>query len=122
MSLKKLKTTNPELIRLIHLLRKAAKENKAAIWRTVAEYLAKPRRRRIAVNISRINRYTKEGDEVIVPGKVLGTGLLDHSVKIAAYEFSEKARQKIIMAKGKCLSIPELIEMNPKGSNVKIIG
>ena len=122
MSLKNLKTTNPELIGLIRLLRKAAREHKAAIWRTVAEYLARAKRRRIAVNISRINRYTKEGDEVVVPGKVLGAGLLDHPVKVAAYEFSEKARQKIIMAKGKCLSIPELIEMNPKGSNVKIIG
>ena len=122
MSRRRLKTTNPELIRLIRLLRKAARENRANIWRAVAEYLSKPRSRRRAVNVSRINRYTKEGDEVIVPGKVLGAGLITHPVKVAALDFSDQARQKIIKAKGKCLSIPELIKLNPKGSNVKIIG
>ncbi|MEM2341478.1 MAG: 50S ribosomal protein L18e [Candidatus Bathyarchaeia archaeon] len=122
MSRKKIRATNPELISLIRLLRKAAKENEANIWRSVAEHLSKPRRKRIAVNVSRINRYTCEGDEVIVPGKVLGAGLIKHPVKVAALDFSERARQKIIGAKGKCLSIPELIKLNPKGSNVKIIG
>jgi large subunit ribosomal protein L18e len=122
MSLKNLKTTNPELRRLIRLLRKAAKENKASIWRAVAESLAKPRRKRIAVNVSRINRYTTDDDEVVVPGKVLGAGLITHPVKVAALDFSDQARRKIIRAKGKCLSIPELIKANPKGSNVKIIG
>lgn len=122
MRLENLKTTNPELIRLIRLLRKAAKENEAGIWRTAAENLAKPRRKRIAVNVSRINRYTKDGDEVVVPGKVLGAGLITHPVKVAALDFSDQARQKIIKAKGKCLSIPELIKLNPKGSDVKIIG
>lgn len=84
--------------------------------------LSKPKRRRVAVNLSRINRYTKENDEVIVPGKVLGSGVINHPVKVAAFTFSDKARSKIIKAKGKCLTIPELAEMNPKGSNVKIIG
>ncbi len=122
MSRKNLKTTNPELMRLVRLLRKAARENKANIWRTVAEYLSKHRRRRIAVNVSRINRYTKDGDAVVVPGKVLGAGLITHPIKVAALDFSEQARQKIIKARGKCLSIPELIKLNPRGSNVKIIG
>lgn len=122
MSRRKIRSTNPELISLIRLLRKAARENNANIWRAVAEHLSKSRRRRIAVNVSRINRYTQDGDEVIVPGKVLGAGLITHPVKVAALGFSEQARRKIIEAKGKCLSIPELIKLNPKGSNVKIIG
>lgn len=122
MSRRKIRSANPELISLIHLLRKAARENDAKIWRTVAEHLSKSRKRRIAVNVSRINRYTQDGDEVVVPGKVLGAGLITHSVKVAALDFSEQARKKIIEAKGKCLSIPELIRLNPKGSNVKIIG
>lgn len=115
-------TTNPNLIRLLYTLRKAARKNNARIWRTVAEHLSKPRKRRVAVNLSRINRYTQDGDVVVVPGKVLGSGLLTHSVTVAAFDFSRQARQKIVDAKGKCLSIPELIELNPKGSNVKIIG
>jgi len=119
---RKLKTTNPELIKLIRLLRKKARENKAAIWRDIAERLSKSRSRRVVVNLSRLNRYTEENDEVVVPGKVLGAGTIDHPVKVAAFSFSEKARIKIKKARGRCLSIPELIKMNPKGSNVKIIG
>ena len=122
MSRRKIRSTNPELISLIRLLRKAARENDAKIWRAVAEHLSKSRRRRITVNVSRINRYTQDGDEIVVPGKVLGAGLITHPVKVAALGFSEQARRKIIEAKGKCLSIPELIKLNPKGSNVKIIG
>jgi len=72
--------------------------------------------------MSRLNRYTKENDEVIVPGKVLGAGLIDHPIKVAALDFSDQARSKILKAKGKCLSISDIIESNPKGSNVKIIG
>ena len=114
--------TNPDLIRLIRFLRKKSRENEAPIWRRVAEMLSKPKRRRIAVNISRISRYTKENDEVVVPGKVLGSGIINHPVKVAAFDFSDQARSKIIKAKGECLTIAELAEMNPKGTNVKIIG
>lgn len=116
------RTTNPNLRSLIRLLRKAANQYKAGVWRAIAEYLSRTRSRRIAVNISRINRYTKEGDVVVVPGKVLGAGILDHPVTVAAFAFSRQAREKILMAKGKCISIQELIQMNPTGSNVKIIG
>jgi len=58
---------------------------------------------------------------VVVPGKVLGAGNLDHPVSVAAFSFSTQARLKISKARGKCLSISELIEVNPKGSNVKIM-
>jgi len=122
MSPKRVKMTNPELISLIRFLRKKSRENEAAIWKRVAERLSKSKRRRIVVNISRISRYTKENDEVLVPGKVLGSGTIDHPVKVAAFAFSEQAKSKIMKAKGVCLSIPELVQMNPKGSNVKIIG
>jgi len=88
----------------------------------VADRLSCSRRRSIAVNISRLNRYTKDGETVVVPGKVLGAGKMDHPIHVAAFAFSEGARLKILKAKGKCLSILELTEKNPKGTNVKIIG
>ncbi|MCX8153927.1 MAG: 50S ribosomal protein L18e [Candidatus Bathyarchaeota archaeon] len=119
--MKETKSSNPELIQLIRFLMKRSKENNVAIWRDVAGYLAKARRRRVAVNLSRINRYTQKSDVVIVPGKILGAGTLDHSVTVAAFSVSEKAKAKIAAAKAKYLSIPELVETNPKGSNVKII-
>ena len=113
--------TNLYKRRLIRLLIKAARTNKAAIWRYVAELLAKPRRQSIRVNISKINRYTRDGEVVVVPGKVLGAGSLDHRVTVAAFAFSEKALAKIKESGGRVLTIEELLEENPRGSNVRII-
>jgi len=116
------KTTNPEIIQLIRYLKKQSREQEAAIWRDVAAGLAKPSRQRTAVNLSRINRYTQKSDVVVVPGKVLASGMLDHAVTVAAFDVSERAKAKLDAAKAKYLSISELMEQNPKGSNVKIIG
>ena len=112
---------NPRLIKLDRLLRKAANENNAPIWDRVRELLLKPRRKRIAVNISRINRYTKDGDIVVVPGKVLSCGKLNHSVTIAAFDFSAKALEKIKQSNSKAILIEDLLKKRPDGSEVKII-
>ena len=113
---------NPELIDLVRQLRKRSSETQAAIWRRLAEPLSKSRRGRITVNLSRVSRYTKAGETIVVPGKVLGTGKLDHPIKIAAFQFSNQAKQKIVQAKGTCMTITELMKKNPKGSGIKIIG
>ncbi|MEM1508877.1 MAG: 50S ribosomal protein L18e [Thermofilaceae archaeon] len=113
--------TNAYLRRLIGYLRKKARENEAPIWYTVAENLEKPARIRPEVNVSRINRYTSPGDIVVVPGKVLGSGVLKHQVVIAAFSFTKKAREKIENAGGKVLTIPQLIKENPRGKGVRIV-
>lgn len=113
--------TNVYLRRLTHYLRKKARENRAPIWRRVAEILERPTRMRSAVNVSKINYFTKEGDTVVVPGRVLGAGRLNHRVVVAAYAFSKKARGKIEAAGGEALTIPQLIERNPRGSGVRIL-
>jgi len=120
--MRRLRATNLELVGLIRSLRKKAKENEAKIWRDIAEDLSHSRKRRIAVNISKLNRHTQKDENVVVPGKVLGVGKMDHPINIAAFSFSEQAQRKILDAKGRCMSIPELIEKNPKGGQVKIIG
>ncbi len=75
----------------------------------------------MVVNLSRINRHTEKKATVIVPGKVLGSGVLNHPVTVASFGASEKAKEKLAAAKAKYLSIPELVKENPKGVNVKII-
>jgi len=119
--LRKANTTNPELTELIRFLKRQSRENKNKIWRKIAEILTKPRRKRIAVNISRLNRYTKRNDMVVVPGKVLGAGEINHPITVAAFAFSKEGENKIKAAKGKCLSFFELVKKNPKGSNIKVI-
>ena len=119
--MREIKSTNPEIVQLIRFLKKQAREKQAGIWLDIAEYLTKPKAQRVAVNLSRINRYTQRRDTIVVPGKVLGAGALDHSVTVAAFSASQKAKEKLTAAKAKYLSIPELVEKNPKGANVKII-
>jgi len=119
---KKLKATNPELINLIRSLRKESRESEVEIWRYIADRLSHSRSRRAAVNVSRLNRYAEKGETVAVPGKVLGAGKIDHPINVAAFAFSDQARTKILRAKGKCLSILDLVKNNPKGAKVKVIG
>lgn len=113
--------TNPRTRRLIRLLRKASNIHKAKIWRAVSEALCIPSRRRIVVNLGKIDKLTKEGDCVVIAGKVLGFGDLSKRVDVAALSFSQTAKLKIIKSGGRALSLEELIAMNPKGKNVKIL-
>ena len=103
-------------------LRETSRKDNAGIWKTLAERLSSSRKNRCSVNIQKINRCTKDGDTVVVPGKLLGDGVLDHKVVVAAFNFSESAKKKIESSGGKIMSIPELVKKNPKGSNVVIIG
>ncbi len=116
------KTPNPERINLIRFLRKQNKNNKIKIWRDLSKRLISPRRRNITVNVSRLNRYTVANDLAVVPGKVLGTGQITHPLTVAAFSFSETAKEKIVSAKGLCLSFYEIVEQHPNGSNIKVIG
>ena len=113
--------TNLIVRKTIRALKSAANRNNAPIWRYVAELIDKPRRLRVEVNLSKINRYTQRGDVVVVPGKVLGAGNIDHPVTVAALGFSRQAVEKIRATGGKVVHILQLIEENPRGSRVKII-
>jgi large subunit ribosomal protein L18e len=113
---------NPSLWNLIKLLKRKSKENKAPVWEALAELLSSPRRLMRRVNISKIARYAKEGEIIAVPGKVLGAGSLSRKLTVAAYKFSKQARKKILEAGGECISFYELLEKNPKGKNVRILG
>ncbi|RMD58465.1 50S ribosomal protein L18e [Candidatus Woesearchaeota archaeon] len=112
--------TNPETKALIGALRKESASS--ALWKRIADDLEKPSRARRAVNISRIARNSKEKDTIIVPGKVLGSGAIKHSITVAALSFSAGAKERIEAAKGKALTISELLKQKPKPQNVRIIG
>lgn len=120
--MKQVRTTNPELVNLIRAMKKKCQESEARIWRDMANFLSCSRRSRRKVNLSRLNRYSRKGETIAVPGKVLGAGKIDHPIKVAAFAFSQQAQAKILKTKGKCLSLFELMKTNPKGTGVKIIG
>jgi len=113
--------TNPELNETIAALKKKGRQNKARIWLRTAEFLGKPKRSRIAINVSRIARNTKKGDIIVIPGKVLAAGSINHVVHIGAFKFSQTARTKIQKAGGSCMSLSKLADDHPKGSKVRIL-
>ena len=114
-------STDPNLIKLINQLKKKSAESKAPLWKTIAEKLEKSRRQRAATNLSKINRYSKENDIVVVPGSVLSSGELKHSVTIVALKFSDTAKEKIQTANSKYLTIYELLDSGYEPNKIKII-
>nr|1FFK_L Chain L, RIBOSOMAL PROTEIN L18E [Haloarcula marismortui]1JJ2_N Chain N, Ribosomal Protein L18e [Haloarcula marismortui]1K73_P Chain P, RIBOSOMAL PROTEIN L18E [Haloarcula marismortui]1K8A_P Chain P, RIBOSOMAL PROTEIN L18E [Haloarcula marismortui]1K9M_P Chain P, RIBOSOMAL PROTEIN L18E [Haloarcula marismortui]1KC8_P Chain P, RIBOSOMAL PROTEIN L18E [Haloarcula marismortui]1KD1_P Chain P, RIBOSOMAL PROTEIN L18E [Haloarcula marismortui]1KQS_N Chain N, RIBOSOMAL PROTEIN L18E [Haloarcula marismor len=112
--------TNPRLSSLIADLKSAARSSGGAVWGDVAERLEKPRRTHAEVNLGRIERYAQEDETVVVPGKVLGSGVLQKDVTVAAVDFSGTAETKIDQV-GEAVSLEQAIENNPEGSHVRVI-
>ena len=105
---------------IVDLKRLSIEQNKK-IWKRIASDLEKPTRQRRIVNLVKIDQYAKENETVIVPGKVLAGGDLTKKAIVAAYQFSDSAFEKINKI-GKAVTIKELIQINPKGNKVRIIG
>jgi large subunit ribosomal protein L18e len=112
--------TNPRLGSLIADLKSVARESGADVWFDVAERLEKPRRTHAEVNLGRIERYAREDETVVVPGKVLGSGALRKEVTVAAVDFSGTAETKIDQV-GETKRLEQALEDNPEGSNVRVI-
>ncbi|MBT3303844.1 50S ribosomal protein L18e [Candidatus Woesearchaeota archaeon] len=113
---------NYQLQQLIRELKKKSIEDKAGLWKRIAVDLEKPSRQRRVVNISRVNKFCKDNEIIVVPGKLLAEGELSKKVNIAAFSFSESAKDKIEKASAQIMTIQELMKKNPKTSEVRIIG
>ena len=87
------------------------------IWKPVLTHLNKQH----DINICKLSKITNKDDIVAMPGKVLGTGVIDHPITIGATAFSENAHQKIINAGGKIMFIEQLVENNPEGKGVRLL-
>jgi len=118
---KRVNKTNPNLIKLIRNLKDKYAIEGSVIWKDVAKRLERATRKRAEVNLSTINRCSTDDETVLIPGKVLSSGSLDHKVKVVALNFSESAKEKIEDIGGECIHIKDIMEINPKGSNIRIL-
>ena len=114
--------TNQVIIRMAKDLKKASIKNDAPIWAKLAEYALKPSIARRDINLNRISQLTKENDTVVFPGKVLGTGNVPHKITLCSFSISSSAADKIIDNGGKLISYSDLIEQNPTGKGVVLLG
>ena len=118
----KMKKQTNQLKGLVDELRFKGYDSKTPLLVRLAKDLSRSTRQRRVVNLSKINMHAKNGETVVVPGKVLASGELDHTVTIAAWKFSKQALDKIEKAKCKALELPELIKDGVKGKKIRMIG
>ena len=105
--------TNSELKVLVDALKKSK------FWVEVAYYLTRPTRDMVEVNLDKLSKNTKEGEIVVVPGKVLANGEMKHKVTLGALMISRTAEEK--MKGSKIMTIKEMLESNKDGKGVKIV-
>ena len=101
---------NIEINRTVNALNKLGKTKK--IWKRSAELLSKPTKSRISINISKLNKLYKEDMVLIVPGKVLGSGIIEKKISVVAMYYSESAMKKIIAMKGNAYTFDDIIKGN----------
>ncbi len=109
------KKRNPELVETI------IKAKKLKPWLKISHLLSYPRSKRIEVNLNKINNESKEGDTIVVPGKILGQGEIDKKLVVVAFNFSNEAREKLKNQKCETKTILEEIKQNPKAEGIRII-
>jgi len=103
-------------------LRSAFKKTKVPIWRALEAELAGPSANRREINVRRLAKVTKDGEVVVIPGKILGTGNLGHKLTVCAFSISESAAKKVTESGGKIVTFEDLIKKHPDGKGVRIIG
>lgn len=109
------KKTSNELVNTIIESKKNEK------WNGVAAILSGPRSRRLNLNLGEINRISKTGEALVVPGKILSQGEIDKKIKIIAFGFSENAREKLLKAGCEIKTISDEIKKNPDAKGLRIL-
>ena len=95
------------------------KKNEA--WLGVAGVLSGSRRNRTCINLEEINKEAKAGETVVIPGKVLSQGEIDKKIKVVAFSFSNKAKEKLLSAKCDISYILDEIKLNPSAKGIKVM-
>lgn len=109
------KKTNEETVETIL---NASKNEK---WLDLARILSGPRRKRKSINLKELEEESKDGDVLVVPGKVLSQGELNKKVKVVALGFSENAKEKLSKSKKEFSYLIDEIKKNPDAKNIKIL-
>ena len=113
---------NQVVLHMVKDLKQASKKNEAAIWSKLADLALKPSSTKCTVNLTRINKITKENDVLFVPGKVLGTGNMSHKITLSSFSMSTTAANKIIQSGGNIMVYSDMIKKFPTGKGVIIFG
>ncbi len=107
--------TNSELASTIKLA------SKQEGWSKISQILSGATRKYSSLNLFQIDKESKTGDTIVIPGKVLSKGDLTKRIKICALAISEQAKEKLKNSKSEFIHILEEIKKNPKAEGIKIL-
>jgi large subunit ribosomal protein L18e len=111
------KKNSPELVETVVQAKKTGEE----FWIKIAGTLCSSSRKRTRINLEKINREIKEGEKILVPGKILSNGNLEKKITIIALNYSKEAIEKIKKSKSEMKYIIEEIKENPKAQGLKLL-
>ena len=109
----KIKTTNQELFDTIRACRKVANSKGIGAYAKIADELSRSASQRAEVNLDKIEKLAKTGDVVVIPGKVLATGILSKKVSIVAFSASDSALDKIKASGSTFTKLQEYVNNKP---------
>lgn len=109
------KKTNQEVVETI------IKSKKNKNWLEIAKIISGPRRKKVIMNLDDINKVAKDGESILIPGKVLSKGDINKKIKIVASGISESAKEKLEKAKISFSEILDEIKKNPDAKGLRIL-
>ena len=132
--IRKLKANNVYHRLLVKLYKFLSRRTSSKFNKCVLKRLLNGRVNRAPVSLSKLSKYFQrksvqeqiaKGEDVIfaIVGTVTNdTRIIDFpEMKVCALKFTEKARERIISAKGKCITFDQLAINRPKGENVILL-
>jgi large subunit ribosomal protein L18e len=96
-----------------------ALKNKA--WFKIAQILSNSTRKYSSVNLGQIDKVSKQGEIIVVPGKVLSSGSLTKKVRIASLGISAEAKDKLKETKSEYVYLAKEIQSNTKAEGIRLI-
>jgi large subunit ribosomal protein L18e len=108
------KKTNSVLVETINL----AKKNNLL---ELAKKLTRPTRMQAKINLEELGKEVKDGEKIIIPGKILGNGNIDKKITVIALAFSAGAKEKLKKAGCETKFLIKEIEENKTLKGIRII-
>ncbi|EET89811.1 MAG: 50S ribosomal protein L18e [Candidatus Micrarchaeales archaeon] len=109
---------NNQIKEWIGLLKSERSKNRdRKLYGKLIKMVDMPKRKRHVVDLYKINENSNDGDVVIVPGKVLSKGSIDHKISLSAIWYSQSAKKTLEKANCSILPFSEAL----KQKKIKIV-
>lgn len=102
------KTSTQKWVAALSAVKKDSKN--AGLSVAALKFVSKPRKERVSITLGRLNKYASDSENIIVPGKILATGVLGKKFTVAAIEYSTSATHQLKAAGCQVVSLEEMLK------------